>query len=116
MALFDDEPYAFNEWCATFLRPYAQPPLAMQLGENLMFFQNLKSYTVTESNGREHEIKLQCSSCMQQMRCNTKISTTVGIFYMAPCKNLRQQQQETHITGYVTNLHALTPFLRQRPD
>jgi hypothetical protein len=83
----------------------------MQLGENLMFFQNLKSYTVTESNGREHEAKLQCSCCMQQMRCNTKISTTVGIFYMAPCKNLRQQQQETHITGYVTNLHALTPFL-----
>jgi hypothetical protein len=30
---------------------------------------------------------------------------------MAPCKNLRQNQQETHITGYVTNLHAVTPFL-----
>jgi cbb3-type cytochrome oxidase cytochrome c subunit len=67
-------------------------------------FQNLKSYTVTELNGREHETKLQCSSCMQQMRRNTKISTTVGIFYMAPCKNTRQQQQETYITGYVTNL------------
>jgi hypothetical protein len=30
---------------------------------------------------------------------------------MAPCKNLRQSQPDTHITGYVTNLHAMTPFL-----
>jgi hypothetical protein len=113
MALFDDELYAFNKWCTTFLRPYAQPPLAVQLGDNLMFFQNLKSYTVTESNGREHEIKLQCSSCMQQMRCNTKISTTVGIFYMAPAKILDSNSKRLYwyITGYVTNLHALTPFL-----
>jgi uncharacterized protein YhbP (UPF0306 family) len=111
LSLFDDEPVAFNEKCTTYLRPYVQPPFAMQLGENLMFFQNLKAYTVTESNGREHEIQLQCSSCTKQMRCNTKISTIVGIFYMAPCKSLRQNQQDTHITGYVTNLHALTPFL-----
>jgi hypothetical protein len=111
LSLFDDEPSAFNQRCATYLRPYAQPPLAMQLGGNLMFFQNLKAYTVTESNGREHEIKLQCSSCTKQMRCNTKISTIVGIFHMAPCKNLRQKQQTTHITGYVTNLRAVTPFL-----
>jgi hypothetical protein len=111
LSLFDDEPVAFNEKCTTYLRPYVQPPFAMQLGENLMFFQNLKAYTVTESNGREHEIQLQCSSCTKQMRCNTKISTIVGIFYMPPCQSLRQNQQDTHITGYVTNLHALTPFL-----
>jgi adenylate cyclase class IV len=115
LALFDDEPYAFNEKCATYLRPYTQPPLAMQLGENLMFFQNLKAYTVTASNGREHEIQLQCPSCTKQMRCNTKISTSVGIFYMAPCKNLRQTQQTTQIRVCYESTRFDT-FLRQRPD
>jgi hypothetical protein len=77
MALFEDEPYAFNTGCKMFLRPYAQQPLALQLGESSMLFKNLNSYTVIESDGTEKEIKLQCSSCTQQMRCNTKISTTV---------------------------------------
>jgi hypothetical protein len=30
MALFNDEPYAFNAWCETFLRPHTQPPLVLE--------------------------------------------------------------------------------------